>query len=101
MVKFAWSGTAIKVHGEASVGIVCAAWSLILPKQDAIKAEGTVIDILPNTMFRVKLQGVDTPVLATLSGRMRQNNIRVTLADRVELELSVYDLQRGRITRRL
>lgn len=76
-------------------------WSLALPKQDAIKAEGTVIDILPNTMFRVQLQGTDAAVLATLSGRMRQNNIRVTLADRVELELSVYDLQRGRITRRL
>lgn len=72
-----------------------------MSKQDAIKTEGTVIEALPNTMFRVMLKGVDTPVLATLSGRMRQNNIRVTLADRVELELSVYDLQRGRITRRL
>lgn len=72
-----------------------------MAKEDAIKAEGTVIEVLPNTMFRVQLANTDSSVLATLSGRMRQNNIRVTLADRVELELSVYDLQRGRITRRL
>lgn len=74
---------------------------LNLPKQDAIKTQGLVVDILPNTMFRVKLSDTDTTVLATLSGKMRQNNIRVTLADRVEVELSVYDLQRGRISRRL
>ena len=72
-----------------------------MAKEETISMEGKVQEILPNTMFRVKLQSVDTPVLATLSGRMRQNNIRVTLADRVEIELSVYDLQRGRITRRL
>lgn len=75
--------------------------SQILSKQDAIKTQGTVVDILPNTMFRVQLSDTDAIVLATLSGKMRQNNIRVTLADRVEIELSVYDLQRGRISRRL
>ena len=76
-------------------------WRPNLAKEDTVRTDGSVVEILPNTMFRVKLSGIEKPILATLSGRMRQNNIRVTLADRVEVELSVYDLQRGRITRRL
>ena len=62
--------------------------------------EGQVVDILPNATFRVQLEGTDKPVLGTISGRMRQNNIKVLLGDRVEIEFSVYDLTRGRITRR-
>jgi translation initiation factor IF-1 len=71
-----------------------------MSKEDAIKAEGVIDEVLPNTMFRVKMAQFDRPVLATLSGRMRQNNIKVLAGDIVELEFSPYDLSRGRITRR-
>ena len=62
--------------------------------------EGRVEEVLPATMFRVKLDKIDTLVLAHLSGRMRKNNIKVLLGDRVEMEFSPYDLTKGRITRR-
>ena len=62
--------------------------------------DGLVIEVLPNTQFRIEIQGFQQPVLATLSGRMRQNNIKVLVGDTVELEFSPYDLTRGRITRR-
>jgi translation initiation factor IF-1 len=71
-----------------------------MSKEDAIKAEGIVDEVLPNTMFRIKMAQFDRTVLATLSGRMRQNNIKVLAGDIVELEFSPYDLSRGRITRR-
>jgi translation initiation factor IF-1 len=69
-------------------------------KEDVIKLEGIIAEVLPNTMYRVGLENFEKPVLATLSGRMRQNNIKVLLGDRVQLEMSPYDLTRGRITRR-
>ena len=62
--------------------------------------EGRVDEVLPSAMFRVKIDNVDTIVLAHLSGRMRKNNIKVLLGDRVEMEFTPYDLARGRITRR-
>lgn len=62
--------------------------------------EGVVEEIMPSAMFRVKLDGMDSVVLGYLSGKMRTNNIKVLLGDRVELEFSPYDLTRGRITRR-
>lgn len=62
--------------------------------------EGVIDEVLPNTMYRVKIEQFERPVLASLSGRMRQNNIKVLLGDVVELEFSPYDLTRGRITRR-
>ena len=62
--------------------------------------EGEVIDILPNAMFRVLVDGSEVPVIGVISGKMRQNNIKVLMGDRVEIEFSVYDLSRGRITRR-
>ena len=62
--------------------------------------EGRVEEVLPNTMFRVKLDNLENLVLAHLSGRMRKNNIKVLLGDRVELEFSPYDLTKGRVTRR-
>ena len=71
-----------------------------MAKEDVIKMEGMVAEILPNTMFRVQIDGFEKPVLANLSGRMRQNNIKVLEGDTVELEFSPYDLNRGRITRR-
>ena len=62
--------------------------------------EGRVEEVLPATMFRVKLDNINNLVLAHLSGRMRKNNIKVLLGDRVEIEFSPYDLTKGRITRR-
>jgi translation initiation factor IF-1 len=70
-----------------------------MPKSDGIEVEGTVTEALPNTMFRVQLTNGHN-VLAHLSGRMRRNYIRVLLEDRVVVELSPYDLTRGRITYR-
>ena len=62
--------------------------------------EGRVEEVLPAAMFRVKLDNINNLVLAHLSGRMRKNNIKVLLGDRVEMEFSPYDLTKGRITRR-
>ena len=62
--------------------------------------EGVIAEVLPNTMYRVKIENFEKLVLANLSGRMRQNNIKVLEGDVVELEFSPYDLTRGRITRR-
>jgi len=56
--------------------------------------------VLRNTQYRVQIANFEKPVLASLSGRMRQNNIKVLEGDTVELEFSPYDLNRGRITRR-
>lgn len=67
-----------------------------MPKTDAIEVEGTVTEALPNGMFRVVLSN-GHKVLAHLSGRMRRNYIRVMLEDRVVVELSTYDLTRGRM----
>ena len=71
-----------------------------MSKDDVIKMEGIIAETLRNAMYRVNMVGFDKPVLATLSGRMRQNNIKVLEGDTVELEFSPYDLTRGRITRR-
>jgi translation initiation factor IF-1 len=62
--------------------------------------EGYVEEVLPSAMFRVKIDNLSTVVLAHLSGRMRKNNIKVLLGDRVEMEFTPYDLARGRIVRR-
>jgi len=71
-----------------------------MAKEDIINMEGRVEEVLPSAMFRVKLDNMSNLVLAHLSGRMRKNNIKVLLGDRVELEFSPYDLTKGRITRR-
>ena len=71
------------------------------PKEDAIVLEGTVIEPLPNAMFRVELDNVQkTKVLAHISGKMRMHYIRILPGDRVQVELTPYDLTRGRITYR-
>ena len=62
--------------------------------------EGQVTEILPNATFRVKIDETEAVVLAVISGKMRQHNIKVMLGDRVEIEFSPYDVTRGRITRR-
>ena len=71
-----------------------------MAKEETISMEGRVQEILPNTMFRVLLDDVNTEVIAYLSGKMRTHNIKVLLGDRVAMEFSPYDLTRGRITRR-
>ncbi|MEJ7812463.1 MAG: translation initiation factor IF-1 [Gemmatimonadaceae bacterium] len=70
-----------------------------MPKQDAIELEGTVAEVLPNATFRVTVNG-GHDVLATLGGKMRQFRIRVLQGDQVKIEVSPYDLSRGRITYR-
>ena len=71
-----------------------------MSKEDVIKMEGIIEEVLPNTMYRVRIENFDKTVLASLNGRMRMNNIKVLGGDIVELEFSPYDLTRGRITRR-
>lgn len=70
-----------------------------MAKQDVIEVEGTVIEPLPNAMFRVELDNGHT-ILAHVSGKIRMHFIRILPGDRVTLELSPYDLTRGRITYR-
>jgi translation initiation factor IF-1 len=70
-----------------------------VPKDDTIEVTGTVLESLPNAMFRVELENKHQ-VLAHVSGKMRKNFIRILTGDRVLIELSPYDLSRGRITYR-
>ena len=71
-----------------------------MAKEEGIRVEGEVIEILPNATFRVSIEQSPTPVLGVISGRMRKHNIKILLGDRVEIEFSPYDLTRGRIVRR-
>jgi len=71
-----------------------------MAKEQAIEVEGTVVEPLPNAMFRVELENGHM-ILAHVSGRLKMNFIRILLGDRVRIELSPYDLTRGRITYRL
>ncbi len=68
-----------------------------MSKEDVIEVEGIVSDSLPNAMFKVKLEN-GHEILAHISGKLRQNYIKILPGDRVTLELSPYDLSRGRIT---
>ncbi len=70
-----------------------------MPKEDTIEVTGVVLESLPNAMFRVELENKHQ-VLAHVSGKMRKNFIRILTGDRVLVELSPYDLSRGRITYR-
>jgi translation initiation factor IF-1 len=67
-----------------------------MPKEDLIEFSGIVSELLPNAMFRVKLEN-DHEVLAQVSGKMRKNRIRVLAGDRVTVEMTPYDLSKGRI----
>lgn len=69
-------------------------------KEELIALAGVVIDKQPNAYFKVKVNDSDHIVLATISGRMRRNRIRILMGDRVDVELSPYDLTKGRITYR-
>lgn len=70
-----------------------------MASEDTITLDGKIVDTLPNAMFRVELENGHT-VLAYLSGKMRKYYIRVLLGDRVKVEMSPYDLTKGRITYR-
>ena len=70
-----------------------------MAKDDIIKMTGRVEEVLPNAMFRVVLEN-GHKITATISGRLRQNNIRILLGDGVEVEMSPYDLTRGRVVYR-
>ena len=70
-----------------------------MPKEDAIEIVGTVVETLPNAMFRVELENKHM-VLAHVSGKMRKNFIRILPGDKILVELSPYDLSRGRIVYR-
>ena len=66
-------------------------------KEDLMEFDGTVLELLPNAMFRVKLEN-DHEIIAHTSGRMRKNRIRVLAGDKVTVEMTPYDLTKGRIT---
>ena len=70
-----------------------------MEKQDLIEMEGVVVESLPNAMFRVQLDN-GFKVLAHISGKIRRNSIKILLGDRVTVELTPYDLKKGRITYR-
>jgi translation initiation factor IF-1 len=71
----------------------------VAKNDDKIEVEGEITEALPSTMFRVQIDG-GHEVLATISGKMRKNYIRILPGDKVKVELSAYDLTRGRITYR-
>ena len=68
-----------------------------MPKEGSIEFQGVVIELLPNAMFRVKLEN-NHEILAHSSGKMRKNRIRVLAGDKVTVEMTTYDLTKGRIT---
>jgi len=68
-----------------------------MPKEGTIEFQGVVLDLLPNAMFKVKLEN-DHEILAHSSGKMRKNRIRVLAGDKVTVEMTPYDLTKGRIT---
>jgi translation initiation factor IF-1 len=70
-----------------------------MPKEEALQLDGVVVETLPNTTFRVKLDNGHV-VMAHISGKMRKNYIRILTGDRVTVELTPYDLTKGRITYR-
>jgi translation initiation factor IF-1 len=70
-----------------------------MAKEDQIEMEGTIIETLPNTMFRVELDNGHV-ITAHISGKMRKNYIRILTGDRVTIEMTPYDLTKGRITYR-
>lgn len=70
-----------------------------MPKEDQIEIEGTITETLPNTMFRVELENGHV-ITAHISGKMRKNYIRILRGDRVTVEMTPYDLSKGRITYR-
>lgn len=72
-----------------------------MAKEDLIKISGIVDEVLPNAMFRVILENEPkTRIIATIGGKLRQHNIRILLGDKVDVEMSPYDMTRGRVVYR-
>ncbi len=80
--------------------VACAHLPERMAKDDVIEMDGTVVETLPNTMFRVRLENGHT-VIAHISGRMRKHYIRILTGDKVKVEMTPYDLTKGRITYRM
>ena len=93
------SGRAAERRALLRVGTTTTSTRYMPVKEEKIEVEGEVVEALPSTMFRVQLDGGHA-VLATISGKMRKHYIRIAPGDRVKVELSPYDLTRGRITYR-
>lgn len=72
-----------------------------MAKDDLIEMTGVVDEVLPGSMYRVKLDGVDAPIVCYTGGKLKQHKIKIILGDRVKVEVSVYDLSKGRVTYRL
>ena len=70
-------------------------------KEDVIELVGAVEEVLPGSMFRVRVENMPNPLLCYMGGRLKQHKIRIILGDNVKLEVSPYDLTKGRITFRL
>jgi translation initiation factor IF-1 len=85
--------------GTAGTSVNSFQECLSMAKEDQIEMDGEVVDTLPNTMFRVKLENGHI-VTAHISGKMRKNYIRILTGDQVKVELTPYDLSKGRITYR-
>ena len=71
-----------------------------MSKEEAVPAMGVIVDKQPNAFFKVRIDNSEHVVLAQISGKMRKNRIRILVGDRVSVEMSPYDLTRGRITYR-
>lgn len=71
-----------------------------MAKEELIKLSGKVEEVLPNAMFRVVLDETQHKIIATIGGKLRQHNIRILLGDRVDVEMSPYDMNRGRVVYR-
>lgn len=69
-----------------------------MSKEDLIQVKGRVVECLPNATFRVELEGIEKTIIATISGKIRKHNINILRYDVVDVELSTYDLTKGRIT---
>ncbi len=87
-------------HGRTLSGIKYSNGENPLAREDLVPAEGTIIDKQPNAFFKVQLDNSAHVVLAAISGKMRKHRIRILVGDRVSVEMSPYDLSRGRITYR-
>jgi translation initiation factor IF-1 len=72
-----------------------------MAKDDIIELTGQVEEVLPGNMFRVKVDNMPTPLLCYMGGKLKQHKIRIILGDKVKIEVSPYDLSKGRVTYRL
>jgi len=82
---------------RACIGTLVSRTQMAANKEDLIQVEGTIAKVMPATMYKVKLEN-GHEILAHISGKMRKNFIRITTGDRVTVEISPYDLTKGRIT---